>query len=398
MSGSHPLRVVIVSPNSLLTLRGSEQFVLETSKRFSEHPGVETEIVTFRRKYGIEDLSKLGPEEVRSRILTIHRALGPVLWSEFTWLSPRLFRSSRVFDRLNRLTEFVPPSMKLIRKLRKADKIYFVTWRPEDLLAFLPVAFLSGRKRVVAGVHSRMTIRRPERVLLSLWTHLGVLSAIHTVDSQSSALFGRLSARVFQIPNGVDCDLFRPGEKSRDEFAMLFAGSAHPAKGADLLPGICAEIKRQNVQGIKLWICTSETGLLGREIRNWSRGEPDVVYRGWVSQSELALLYRQASVLLMPSRREVQGLSNLEAQASGTPVIVSDISSFRETVKDGDTGFIVREFSDNAFAERVLQLHSLWLEGPLYEEMCKNARKNIVENFAAPEASEKLLGVLARTY
>jgi glycosyltransferase involved in cell wall biosynthesis len=389
------MRIVIVSPNSLLTLRGSEHYVLETAKQFSKYPGVGVSIVTFRRKYGIEDLSRLSEDEVRSRVRTIQSALGTVSWNEFRWLSQKVFRRGRAFDQLNRLMEFVPPERKLMGLLRNADRIYFVTWRPEDLLAFLPAALLAGRKRVVAGVHSRMLLRRPEIAMLTLWARLGVLRAVHTIDPQSTRIFETVRTKVVQIPNDVDCDVFKPGEKAKGEFVVLFVGSAHTAKGADLLPAIHAGIRSTNISGIKIWVCTSQTGQLGREIVAWSRGEPDVVYKGWLTRSELAVAYRQASVLLMPSRREVQGLSNLEAQASGTPVVVSDLPSFRATVKDGETGFIVRKFQASAFAEKVMQLHSIWLQGEPYAQMCREARKNIVENYASPAGSRKLLSLLS---
>lgn len=389
------MNIVIVSPNSLLTLRGSEQFVLETTRQFSRYPGVKTSIVTFRRKYSAENLSRLSQDEVKSRVRLIYTALKPGSWTEFRWLSYKIFRRERVFGHLNRLMEFVPPDRNLMKVLRRADRIYFVTWRPEDLLAFLPVAFLAGRRHVVAGVHSRMLLRRPEIAILTLWTRLGVLRAFHTVDPQSTRLFGTVRTKVVQIPNGVDCDLFRPGEKVKGEFVVLFAGSSHPAKGADLLPAIHAGIRSSNVPGITMWVCTSETGQLGKEILAWTRGKSDVVYKGWLSRSELAVAYRRASVLLMPSRREIQSLANLEAQASGTPVIASDLPNLRVSIKDGVTGFMVRDFKASAFVEKVVQLHSLWLQGQPYQRMCTEARKNAIENFAAPVSSGRLLSLLS---
>lgn len=389
------MKIVLVSPNSLLTLRGSEQFVLETSRRFSKAPGVSTEVVTFRRKYATEDLSRLTPDEVKSRLHSIYRFVPPGSWAEFSWLSMRVGGRIRMFDQLNRYMEFVPPRERLIQMLRSADRIYFITWRLEDILAFLPVALLAGRKRVIAGIHSRMLVRRSDLALLSLWTRLGVLKGVHTLDSQSTKIFQRLPVKVVQVPNDVDCDLFIPGEKSRDKFVVLFAGSASAAKGADLLPAIYASLEEKQSGGIVMWICSSETGQLGREISEWCKGKKDVVFQGWLSRTRMAELYRQASVLLMPSRREVQGLANLEAQATGTPVIASDLPSFRDSIRDGETGFIVREFRAEAFAQKIMELHSIWVKGEAYDMMCRAARKNAIQNFASPSGSEKLLRMIS---
>jgi glycosyltransferase involved in cell wall biosynthesis len=56
--------------------------------------------------------------------------------------------------------------------------------------------------------------------------------------------------------------------------------------------------------------------------------------RGHVAADELAKLYREASVLLFPSRYEGFGLPVLEAMASGTPVVAADDEAVREVAGD----------------------------------------------------------------
>jgi glycosyltransferase involved in cell wall biosynthesis len=66
--------------------------------------------------------------------------------------------------------------------------------------------------------------------------------------------------------------------------------------------------------------------------RQLAAGGADV--RGYVSQTELASLYREATALVLPSRYEGFGIPALEAMASGTPVVVSDDAALREVVGD----------------------------------------------------------------
>ena len=54
-----------------------------------------------------------------------------------------------------------------------------------------------------------------------------------------------------------------------------------------------------------------------------------VEFIGFVSDSELARLYAESHVAVFPSRDEAFGLVSLEAQASGTPVIATDLPAFR---------------------------------------------------------------------
>ena len=56
--------------------------------------------------------------------------------------------------------------------------------------------------------------------------------------------------------------------------------------------------------------------------------------RGWVTQDELADLYRGAAALVLPSRHEGFGIPVIEAMASGTPVVLSADPALREVAGD----------------------------------------------------------------
>ena len=57
--------------------------------------------------------------------------------------------------------------------------------------------------------------------------------------------------------------------------------------------------------------------------------------RGYVTQDELAELYRGAACLVQPSHYEGFGLPVLEAMACGTPVVALDEPALREVAGDG---------------------------------------------------------------
>lgn len=79
-----------------------------------------------------------------------------------------------------------------------------------------------------------------------------------------------------------------------------------------------------------------------------------VVVTGYVTDSQLSLLYRRALVFVYPSLYEGFGLPPLEAMAHGTPVIVSNASSLPEVV--GDAGILIdpRQTEDIATALRLV--------------------------------------------
>ena len=59
-----------------------------------------------------------------------------------------------------------------------------------------------------------------------------------------------------------------------------------------------------------------------------------VRFLGFLPDETLAVLYRLAAVFVFPSLYEGFGLPPLEAMASGTPVVTSNVSSLPEVVGD----------------------------------------------------------------
>jgi glycosyltransferase involved in cell wall biosynthesis len=77
-----------------------------------------------------------------------------------------------------------------------------------------------------------------------------------------------------------------------------------------------------------------------------------VRFLGYVPDKTLAVLYRLASVFVFPSLYEGFGLPPLEAMASGTPVVTSNVSSLPEVV--GDAAILVDPYDPQAIAEGIL--------------------------------------------
>jgi len=102
---------------------------------------------------------------------------------------------------------------------------------------------------------------------------------------------------------------------------------------------------------------------LSEEI-NSSRMQDEVVFPGYIEDSDLPALYRAAEALVYPSMYEGFGYPPLEAMAHGTPVIVSNISSIPEVV--GDAGLYANPLDYRTFADQIARLLS---EPGLAEEL-----------------------------
>lgn len=66
-----------------------------------------------------------------------------------------------------------------------------------------------------------------------------------------------------------------------------------------------------------------------------------VRFLGRISETEKRGLLRRAWGLAFASPKEGWGITNLEAAASGTPVVASSSPGIRESVRDGETGYLV---------------------------------------------------------
>jgi glycosyltransferase involved in cell wall biosynthesis len=101
-----------------------------------------------------------------------------------------------------------------------------------------------------------------------------------------------------------------------------------------------------------------------------------VTFHGRAGEPDKWRILGESWGFLYTSPKEGWGLSSVEAQAAGVPVIASDSPGLRETLQDGRTGFLVPHGDVEALAARMLELAR---DRALVERMGESARA-----FAAP--------------
>jgi phosphatidylinositol alpha 1,6-mannosyltransferase len=99
-----------------------------------------------------------------------------------------------------------------------------------------------------------------------------------------------------------------------------------------------------------------------------------VIFTGVVSQSELKDLYKISDIFLTASEVELQGLSIMEAMASGLPVIASNSMAIPELVKDDISGFLFEPGNGADAGEKILKLAN---DKILREKMSLSGLENI---------------------
>ena len=81
-----------------------------------------------------------------------------------------------------------------------------------------------------------------------------------------------------------------------------------------------------------------------------------VDFRGYITGEEKIRLYNEAAVFVNPSLKEGWGLTSIEANACGTPVVAADSPGLRDSVRHGETGLRVGPFDAAAYAAAIASI------------------------------------------
>ena len=96
----------------------------------------------------------------------------------------------------------------------------------------------------------------------------------------------------------------------------------------------------------------------------------------------VADFYRNIDIGVYPSLSESFGVTVLEAQAMGVPVIVSDIDAFKETTIPNETSLICKKKDSESIVKAI---NKLIKDKNKYEEMSEKAKEFVANNFDEKE-------------
>jgi glycosyltransferase involved in cell wall biosynthesis len=115
----------------------------------------------------------------------------------------------------------------------------------------------------------------------------------------------------------------------------------------------------------------------------------NIEFLGRIDELELFKLYSCARALIFPGEEDF-GLTPLEAQASGTPVIAFGSGGALETIIDGETGLFFNEQNSDSLIEAVERFEKHSID---YQKCRKNA-----EHFDTKYFKQKILDFVNNTY
>ncbi len=177
------------------------------------------------------------------------------------------------------------------------------------------------------------------------------------------------------IPFGVDTDSFRFFEKSLEPpYYFLHVAYCHPVKGQEMLLKTFKKIKRK--KNVKLLILGDNhiDGETERLVELLNLKE-DVELLGSYPNQELLQFYHKAHFLLHTSKYESQGISIMEAMATGTVVCSTNVGIVAEL--SSEVCISVNDTESELLASKIMDVMD---DEKRYKSMQLNARNWVVKH------------------
>jgi len=231
----------------------------------------------------------------------------------------------------------------------------------------------------------------PRRLIRYAARYAAGIIAVSQALKDAMVALGIAPERIAVLRNGVDLEMFRPGDREAARTALgtggptlLSVGHLIERKGHDLtiaalsrLQGHPLLIAGDGPERARLRALASALGVADR-----------VRFLGSVPHQELANLYTAADALVLSSSREGWPNVLLEAMACGTPVIASAIWGNPEIVSRPEAGLLTRARTPDGIAEAVQAL----LRAP----PSRQATRSFAERFSWDDTSAGQLRLFER--
>jgi glycosyltransferase involved in cell wall biosynthesis len=211
--------------------------------------------------------------------------------------------------------------------------------------------------------------------------------SVSTADDLAARGIPRHSIRV--IYNGVDSARLTPDSAERSRSPLfVYLGRLKKYKRVDVVIRAFAAL---NVPDATLEIAGTGDYRAGLEglVKSLDLSHR-VKFLGFIPEDDKVHLLRRSWASLLASPKEGWGISNLEAAACGTPVIAANSPGIRESVIDGETGFLVPQNDPEAMAAAMRGI----VQSPHLVDVLGAAGRKFAESFTWDRAADETLAHL----
>lgn len=286
----------------------------------------------------------MSKSKLKLNVLTLFKIKKLILQNNYPILHCHLFAGYLYGYLLKRLWF---PAIKLIfhehGQIFRKQKLYdsFLNYSPNKVDLFIAVSEATKRKLIEnAGI--------PENKIKVLYNFVDL-------EKFSPEVLGTYDRNGQREKLGIN----------EEDFVIGFAGRLIERKGWREL---CLAMKSHENRNIKLLI--AGVGLEAKKLQYMIKEldmKREVIYLGLVN--DILKFYSCIDCFIIPSHWEPLGITEIEAQACGIPIIATNVEGLNEVVSDKKTGLLFKPKNEKELAEKIELI-----------ERDKDLREKLVEN------------------
>ena len=212
----------------------------------------------------------------------------------------------------------------------------------------------------LAHTYARISIalaaRRADRIItVSESSKRDIMRFVDVPARKIDVIYNAYDERFGIEPGEEDVVRVRERYQLHDQF-VLYAGNVKPHKNLERLIEAFDLVRRRGLDHLKLVLIGDEISRYAalRRAVHQHQLHKYVRFLGYLPQETLAVMYRLAAVFVFPSLYEGFGLPPLEAMASGTPVVTSNVSSLPEVA--GNAAVLVDPYDPRSIADGIYRV------------------------------------------
>lgn len=228
------------------------------------------------------------------------------------------------------------------------------------------VAALSGLKNYILSVWGSDIFDFPRRGLIHQLLLKFSLSKASYLFSTSKVMAEETSKytnkEVVITPFGVDLELFSPVHRDRVDqtFIISLVKSLSRTYGiSDLLHAYA--LVRKALPNAPMELHIAGVGPDEASLKQLAQSlgiSNDVKWLGFISQEDASKTWANSDLAVIPSLQESFGVSAIEAQACGIPLVVSDAPGLLEVTDVGNSSIVVPRSSPEEMSKAIINLYS----------------------------------------
>jgi glycosyltransferase involved in cell wall biosynthesis len=250
----------------------------------------------------------------------------------------------------NRITTYLWFMLYYLISLRK--KIDFIIDVHNGISWFTPMYSRKSKLLIVHHVVDKLWFKQKdppfpfyiqgyimEQWLMPFFYRKTKVLAVSPSTKEDLIKMGFKEKNIFVAYNGI-ADNLKSGEKSKEPL-LIYLGRIEKYKNIEKFIDLCIDLK---IQGEIIG-----QGRYLDELKKYA-SEKDahkyISFRGFVSENEKIKAYQKAWAFVMPSNKEGWGITSIEANRCGTPVIAFNVEGLRDSIKNGESGFLVNSYDE----------------------------------------------------